>query len=68
MPFKITDQAIIIIKDLPVLQCLNCHEYLFEDEVMARVELILKQADTAAELESSDMRPSEETERTKRAG
>jgi len=51
LPFKVSGESIVIIKDLPVLQCPNCQEYLLEDEVMARVEELLKKADTAIELE-----------------
>lgn len=51
MPFKIGQQAIVILKELPVLQCANCGEYLIEDDVMERVEAILEKADPGAELE-----------------
>jgi len=51
LPFKVNETTIIILKDLPVLQCNNCSEYLLDDSVMERVEEILKKVDTAAELE-----------------
>ncbi len=51
LPFKVSDSTIVILKDLPVLQCDNCSEYLLEDSVMQRVEKILEGADAAAELE-----------------
>ena len=51
LPFKVSDQAIVILKGLPVLQCDNCGEYVLEDSVMTRVEDILQKADAAAELE-----------------
>lgn len=51
LPFKVSDTAIVILKDLPVLQCDNCTEYLLEDAVMSRVEDILQKVDPAAELE-----------------
>lgn len=51
LPFKVSEQTIVIVKDLPVMQCSRCQEYLLEDEVMARVEELLKKADTAIELE-----------------
>lgn len=40
LPFKVDDNSIVIIKSLPVLQCRNCSEYLIEDAVMARVDVI----------------------------
>jgi len=51
LPFKRSDSTIVILKDLPVLQCTRCSEYLLTDSVMARVEEILSQADRRAELE-----------------
>ncbi len=51
LPFKISDQTIVILKGLPVLQCDNCCEYVLDDSVMRRVEDILHRVDAAAELE-----------------
>ena len=51
LPFKINDTTIVILKDLPVLQCNNCNEYLLDDPVMKRVDEILEKVDTTAELE-----------------
>ena len=51
MPFKLDDNRIVIFKDLPVLQCDQCGEYLLDDPVMARVEELLRNVDTSAELE-----------------
>ena len=51
LPFKISDASIVIIKQLPVLQCSLCSQYLLSDSVMARVEEILELVDQAAELE-----------------
>ena len=50
LPFKVNGESIVIVKDLPVMQCSSCQEYLLEDEVMARVEELLKKAGTAIEL------------------
>lgn len=51
LPFKLHDTAIVIVRDLPVLQCGNCPEYLLDDAVIATVDVILAHADGAAELE-----------------
>ncbi len=51
MPFKLDDNRIVIFKDVPVLQCDQCGEYLLDDPVMARVEELLRNVDTSAELE-----------------
>jgi YgiT-type zinc finger domain-containing protein len=51
LPFKTRENAIVILKELPVLQCVNCQEYIIEDVVMARVESILNKAGSTAELE-----------------
>ena len=51
LPFKTTEQTIVILKSLPVLQCANCAHYLIEDVVLGRVDQILATVDGAAELE-----------------
>jgi YgiT-type zinc finger domain-containing protein len=51
LPFKVHDRSIVILKELPVLQCRNCVEYLIDDPVMARIEELLSSVDRAAELE-----------------
>lgn len=51
MPFKISDRTIVILKNLPLLQCENCGDFLLEDAVMAQVERLLGQADEGAELQ-----------------
>lgn len=51
LPFKISDNSIVIIKELPVLQCANCSEYLIEDAVMEKVDAILGGIEKTAELE-----------------
>lgn len=51
LPFKVNHDSIVIIKGLPVLQCLNCSEYAIEDEVMQNVDNILNRIDKTAELE-----------------
>ena len=51
LPFKMSDRRIVILKDLPVLQCTSCSEYTIEDAIFARVEAILSGVDTHAELE-----------------
>lgn len=50
-PFKIDHNCIVIINELPVLQCQNCYEYVIEDSVMEKVDRILDNIDTTAELE-----------------
>ena len=51
LPFKTTEQTIVILKGLPVLQCENCAQYLMEDAVLSRVDEILATINGAAELE-----------------
>ena len=38
-------------KNLPLYQCESCSEYLLEDPVLKRVEEIIENVDSAAELE-----------------
>jgi len=51
LPFKLSDDRIVILKQLPVLQCESCCEYLIEDAVMARIDILLARGDSTAELE-----------------
>jgi YgiT-type zinc finger domain-containing protein len=51
LPFKLSHRAIVVIRDLPVLQCGACRDYLLEDPVMSRVDEILAGIAEGAELE-----------------
>ena len=51
LPFKTGPHAIVIIKDVPVLQCSNCQDYLIEDTVMERIDTLLERIDEHAEVE-----------------
>lgn len=51
LPFKLSEHRIVILKQLPVLQCEACREYLIEDMVMAQIDLMLARTDSTAELE-----------------
>ncbi|OLC46206.1 MAG: YgiT-type zinc finger domain-containing protein [Acidobacteria bacterium 13_1_40CM_65_14] len=51
LPFKVSEQTIVIIKNLPVAQCDGCREYLIADPVFVKVEELLSSVDTSVELE-----------------
>lgn len=51
LPWKARERAIVILKDLPVLQCEGCTHYLLEDSVLARVDEILERTGSKAELQ-----------------
>jgi YgiT-type zinc finger domain-containing protein len=51
LPFKIGPKTIVILKELPVLQCETCGEYLLADQVVARIDEILARIEPEAELE-----------------
>ncbi len=50
LPFKIGDSRIVVIRELPVMECTNCPEYLLSDEAMRGVEKILAKTDKSSEL------------------
>ena len=52
LPFSVSERTIALIKDLPVSQCENRANYLLEDGVVSRVDVILASVDNAAELEA----------------
>ena len=51
LPFKVSEQTIVIFKNLPVLQCTNCAQYLLEDRVLSRIDEMLVRVDRTTELE-----------------
>jgi len=51
LPFKVSTTSIVILKQLPVLECENCQEFLIEDPVMEQVEVLLSRTNSKAELE-----------------
>jgi YgiT-type zinc finger domain-containing protein len=51
LPFKVSEQTIVILKNLPVSQCDACREYLIADPVFAKVEKLLAGVNTSVELE-----------------
>jgi hypothetical protein len=51
LPFKTGDSSIVILRDLPVLQCRQCGDIELENSVMAKVEQVLSAVDRSAELE-----------------
>ena len=48
---RCSEHTIVILKNLPVLECVNCVQYLIADREFSRVEQILAQVNGAAELE-----------------
>jgi YgiT-type zinc finger domain-containing protein len=51
LPFKVNENTIVIVKDLPVLQCPNCPEYLIDDEILRWVDEVLAKVEGGTELE-----------------
>ena len=50
-PFELSDRTIVILKDLPVLQCDTCGEYAIEDPVMEKVDPLFGKVNQTVELE-----------------
>src|SRR3989304_153717 len=50
LPFKLGRKTIVIVKELPVLQCERCSEYMLDDHVMARVDAMIGKVEEDAEL------------------
>lgn len=51
LPFKVREQTMVDFKNLPVVQCDECGEYLIADSVMPKIEELLASVDTSVELE-----------------
>lgn len=58
-PFKLTGRTLVIVRDLPVLQCAQCAEQVIEDPIMERVDDLLEKVDPRLELEVVDFSPKE---------
>jgi YgiT-type zinc finger domain-containing protein len=50
LPFKLGPKKIVILKDLPVLQCARCSEFMLEDPVMERVDAMLGKVEEDVQL------------------
>ena len=50
LPFRLGPTTIVVLKQLPVLECVNCSEISIEDPVMGKIEGLLKQTDDSTEL------------------
>lgn len=50
LPLKLSEDRIVIFKQLPVWQCESCREYLIEDPVMGRIDTLLAQTPNRTEL------------------
>ena len=51
LPFKINERSIIVVRDVPVIQCSGCREYMLSDEVMERLDELLAGVNSNADLE-----------------
>ncbi len=51
LPFKMYLTMTVIIKNLPVIQCECCSAHIIDDSVLKRVDEILDNVNTDAELE-----------------
>jgi YgiT-type zinc finger domain-containing protein len=51
LPFKVSEQTIVILTNLPVAQCDACREYLIADPVFARVEELFGRVNGSVEPE-----------------
>ena len=49
-PFRLSTTTIVVIKQLPTLECADCSELSIEDPVMEKVESLLEHTDAATEL------------------
>ena len=51
LPFKVNELTIVILKDLPVYQCINCSEYLLDDYILIYLENIFNRVNENTEIE-----------------
>ncbi|HEY4086718.1 MAG TPA: type II toxin-antitoxin system MqsA family antitoxin [Bryobacteraceae bacterium] len=51
LPFRIGNTRVVVVRNLPVLQCVQCGEAELDDTAMARVDELLAAVNSSAELE-----------------
>jgi hypothetical protein len=52
LPFRVNRSVMIILKDLPLLECGECSAYALEDKVMERVHEIIERLKFPCHLEA----------------
>jgi len=52
LPFRVNQSVIIILRDLPLMECTECDAYAFEEKVMERVHEIVERLDSPSHLDA----------------
>ena len=52
LPFRVNRSVMIILRDLPILECTECGAYAFEEKVMERVHEIVERLQAPSHLEA----------------
>ena len=52
LPFRVNRSVMIILKDLPLLECTECGAHAFEEKVMERVHEIVERLDSPSHLDA----------------
>ena len=52
LPFRVNRSVMIILRDLPLMECSECGAYAFEEKVMERVHEIVERLQAPSHLEA----------------
>jgi YgiT-type zinc finger domain-containing protein len=52
LPFRVTRSVVIILRDLPLMECSECSAYAFEERVMERVHEIVQRLRSPSHLDT----------------
>ena len=52
LPFRVNRSVMIILRDLPLMQCSECGAYAFEESVMERVHEIVQKLHSPSHLDA----------------
>jgi hypothetical protein len=52
LPFRVDRSVMIILRDLPLTQCIECGAYAFEERVMERVHEIIDRLQSPSHLDA----------------
>jgi len=52
LPFRVNRSVMIILRDLPLMQCIECGAYAFEERIMERVHEIVQRLKSPSHLDA----------------
>ncbi|MCB1158700.1 MAG: YgiT-type zinc finger protein [Leptospiraceae bacterium] len=61
LPYKVDDKETIVVKQMPALQCNNCHQIILEEDTMQSLDGIIKQLEYKPQEKAEDAEGGEDS-------